>query len=251
MDPETLGVNVTDDAREASSQAQTPAQPVAGPDVNRQIQELNERLANLDDVVERRVQSALAKRGNKAAKQFQEDQAAIHRMAEYDRRDDDWKRVEIEKARARANIVEYTASDEPAPTPVPQPTYQNQPQAQQRAPVSQPPDDERTGIENYIRTNYRFDPKEEGVDVSEVIGIRDQNDPRLAQFRERMIDVAAAKKARQTEAARVGQGYRATGNPLVVTQGAGAPPANPYANVDDRDTLLSMAADEEWKSMQR
>lgn len=244
MSEELNGVTATAAGSEPVAQEQTPAQPASQPDVNALVERgVQSYLANnLPTLVEREVQSRLAKQSNKAQKQFQEEKRAIERKAQRNGWDAERTRQEIEESLKAANELAFgedEAETPPATAPtaphVPQqPTYQNTTGGGNVPPVMS---NEKELIAAHTKRVYGFTPEEVGWDVTEFVGLRDENSPLYQKYLETAQQYAAETYAQRKEAKRVRQGVEGVGNPFAVSRGTTPPPADPLAGVTDRHEL--------------
>lgn len=256
-DFEEQGVNATAAGSEPVAQGQTPAQPDYEAVVNRLVeQRVSERFANLDTEVERRIQSQLAKRSNKAQKQFQEDKRAIERMAQRSGWDTERTQHEMDAALKAANVMafgeEETEAAQAAPAANAAPQYV--PQTQQRQttePSSQRQGNADTEFRAFVQSVYGFDPKEQGLDYSDVMGVQDANDARVQEFQRKARAMGAELDKRRANAESVKKGIDDYGHTGGLSSGSASPSRSRLEQATDRDEIMDIATDEEWDKMQR
>jgi hypothetical protein len=245
MDDELNVGNVTADAQ-VTTDAPAQAQPTAkNEDVDQVVNRLlDQRLAT---EVERRVQSELQKRKNRADKELAEDKRAIERMAKRGLLDEEGKNAQLaaaerdaEASRAVWHYEEEPTYQQPAPTQrQPEPSSQTQPR------------DDDADFRAFVKDVYGFDPKEQGMEYSNVLNVKDANDPAVKEFRRNALQKGAELEKRRTNAETVKKGVDDYGPTGGLATGSSAPPANRLEHVTDSDELFDIAADEEWAKINK
>lgn len=255
MDEFENGVPVTAETEAtatATAQAQTPAK-------NEDVEQVVNRLleTRLATEVERRVQSELQKRKNRADKELAEDKRAIERMKRRGLLDEEAEKAQLaaaERDADAARAVWHYEEETPAANTFQNTTFQQVPQQQQRQttePSSQRQSNPDAEFRAFVQDVYGFDPKEHELEYSDVLGIKDANDPRVREFQRKARAMGAELDKRRSNAESVKKGIDDYGHTGGLSTGSASPSRSRLEQATDRDEIMDIATDEEWDKMQR